>query len=217
MDSGSAIVYPISGLQMHEVPSMRAAMLLIHGFTTRPWGWDVYGPHFALAIGRAEKIVKQGGVICMIQTDRAYAASMTSACIRHMRDNGWIPYERKVWQRMRLSTKTLPFSDVVFFHRVQQKPPKHHLDNANFRPGIWTYPCGQHYLEPIPEEMAELLVASTTAPGDLIVDAFAGTAMIGKVAKRRGRHYIGYEINPKITKIAGNVKVAKLSKIEPPV
>ncbi len=52
------------------------------------------------------------------------------------------------------------------------------------------HPC------PIPEEIARKIILITTKPGDVIVDPFAGSGTILKVAKELGRKYIGFEIDP---------------------
>ena len=48
---------------------------------------------------------------------------------------------------------------------------------------------------PIPEEIIERILLTTTEIGDIIIDPFAGSGTILKVAKRLGRKYIGFEID----------------------
>ena len=55
---------------------------------------------------------------------------------------------------------------------------------------------------PIPEEVAEKIILSTTNKGDLIVDPFLGSGTIAVVAKRLGRNFIGIEISKKYCEIA---------------
>ncbi|HEX5002406.1 MAG TPA: site-specific DNA-methyltransferase [Bacteroidia bacterium] len=52
------------------------------------------------------------------------------------------------------------------------------------------HPC------PIPEEIARKIILISTNPGDVVVDPFAGSGTICKVAKELGRFYIGFEIDP---------------------
>lgn len=52
------------------------------------------------------------------------------------------------------------------------------------------HPC------PIPEELIERILLITTKVGDIVVDPFAGCGTVLKVAKRLGRRYIGFEIDP---------------------
>ena len=47
-----------------------------------------------------------------------------------------------------------------------------------------------------PEALLERIVKFTTKPGDIVYDMFAGTGSMGRVCKRLGRHYYGFEISP---------------------
>jgi len=51
------------------------------------------------------------------------------------------------------------------------------------------HPC------PIPYELAERIVLTTTNKGDLICDPFAGSGTILLAAKNNGRNYLGFEID----------------------
>ena len=64
---------------------------------------------------------------------------------------------------------------------------------------VWNIP---HYisdrLHPVqmPEALAERIIKRGSKPGDLVLDIFAGSGTSLVVAKRLGRKFIGYEINP---------------------
>jgi hypothetical protein len=58
------------------------------------------------------------------------------------------------------------------------------------------HPC------PIPLEVAERIVLSTTQPGNTVVDPFAGSGTVLVAAKKHGRHYIGVEMDPVYVKVA---------------
>jgi len=47
----------------------------------------------------------------------------------------------------------------------------------------------------IPEEVIERIILTTTEVGDIIVDPFAGSGTVLKVAKKLGRKYLGFEID----------------------
>lgn len=51
------------------------------------------------------------------------------------------------------------------------------------------HPC------PIPLELAEKIVLTTTEPGDIIVDPFAGSGTICLAAQKHGRNFIGFEVS----------------------
>jgi len=44
-----------------------------------------------------------------------------------------------------------------------------------------------------PESLLHRVILSTTNPGDVVVDPFFGSGTTGAVAKKLGRHFIGYE------------------------
>jgi len=46
-----------------------------------------------------------------------------------------------------------------------------------------------------PEALIERVVKFSTAPGDLVIDMFAGTGTVNRVCKRLGRPCIGIEIS----------------------
>lgn len=48
-----------------------------------------------------------------------------------------------------------------------------------------------------PEEISDRIVLATTNEGDLVLDPFSGSGTVCKVAKARGRHFVGFEISPR--------------------
>ncbi len=53
-----------------------------------------------------------------------------------------------------------------------------------------------------PEFLVQELLHLTTEPGNLVLDPFIGSGTTAVVAKRMGRHYIGFEINPQYCEVA---------------
>jgi DNA modification methylase len=53
-----------------------------------------------------------------------------------------------------------------------------------------------------PEDMLRYLIAKSSAPGELVLDPFAGSGTTCKAAKDLGRRYLGIEIDPKYGEIA---------------
>lgn len=53
-----------------------------------------------------------------------------------------------------------------------------------------------------PEFLVQELLNLTTEPGDVVLDPFLGSGTTAAVAKRMGRHYIGFEINPDYCEMA---------------
>lgn len=65
------------------------------------------------------------------------------------------------------------------------------------------HPC------PIPYEVAEKIILTTTEPGDTIVDPFAGSGTICLAAKKHGRNYIGFEISKEYCDYANSLLDSK--------
>ena len=69
---------------------------------------------------------------------------------------------------------------------------------------VWEFPrvCGtfnerrKWHPNQHPEALIERIVKFSTAPGDLVIDMFAGTGTVNRVCKRLGRSCIGIEISP---------------------
>lgn len=47
-----------------------------------------------------------------------------------------------------------------------------------------------------PEEISDRIILATTNENDLVLDPFSGSGTVCKVAKSRGRHFLGFEISP---------------------
>jgi hypothetical protein len=47
-----------------------------------------------------------------------------------------------------------------------------------------------------PEEISDRIVLATTDEDDTVLDPFSGSGTVCKVAKSRGRHFLGFEISP---------------------
>jgi DNA modification methylase len=65
---------------------------------------------------------------------------------------------------------------------------------------VWTIPTkpyrGAHFAT-FPEELPRRCILAGTAPGDIVLDPFAGSGTVGKVATHLGRDALLLELNPK--------------------
>jgi DNA modification methylase len=61
---------------------------------------------------------------------------------------------------------------------------------------VTTKPTNEHHFATFPPDLIETCIAAGSAPGDLVIDPFSGTATTGLVALRLGRRYLGVELNP---------------------
>jgi len=63
----------------------------------------------------------------------------------------------------------------------------------------------------LPIPLLERIVLMSTDPGDIVFDPFLGTGTTAIAAKTLGRHFIGIDIDPQYSEIAGN-KLAKVKE-----
>jgi DNA modification methylase len=63
-------------------------------------------------------------------------------------------------------------------------------------PGLLDHPC------PFPEEIPHRLIQLYSYPGDLILDPFAGSGQVLKVARALGRPFVGYDTSERYVKYA---------------
>ena len=82
--------------------------------------------------------------------------------------------------------------DITIYHDPDEQDPL---------TSIWTIP---HYIQKkdrkhptqFPEALVERMIKRGSKEGDLVLDPFAGSGTTLAVAKKLGRQYIGFEINP---------------------
>ncbi len=81
-----------------------------------------------------------------------------------------------------------------FNARYQDNP----LQRRNRRT-VWTVPTqpfADAHFAVMPEALVEPCILAGSAPGDLVLDPFAGSGTVGVVALRHGRRFVGIELNP---------------------
>ena len=70
---------------------------------------------------------------------------------------------------------------------------------------VWTIPtqpfAGAHFAT-FPEALVEPCILAGSAPGDLVLDPFAGRGTVGVVSLRHGRRFIGCELSPVYVELA---------------
>lgn len=62
---------------------------------------------------------------------------------------------------------------------------------------VWHFPPGSSgpaHLAPFPDELARRCILPSTLPGDLVVDPFAGSGTVERVAHELGRRSIGFDL-----------------------
>lgn len=81
------------------------------------------------------------------------------------------------------------------------------------RRDVWTIATksfkGAHFAV-MPEALVDPCVLIGSAPGDLVLDPFCGSGTVGVVALKRGRRFVGVELNPEYAAMA-RVRIAAAS------
>ena len=79
------------------------------------------------------------------------------------------------------------------------------VSNGRNRRTVWTVPTqpfsGAHFAV-MPEALVEPCILAGSAPGDTVLDPFAGSGTVGVVALRHGRRFIGCELNAEYARMA---------------
>ena len=86
----------------------------------------------------------------------------------------WYAYENYTFNKLLWNLMNSVFEDVVIGYQRKHKWEK-------------------------PETLMERLILVHTNKDDIIFDPFAGSGIIGKIAEKLGRKYIGYEVESDIT------------------
>lgn len=71
---------------------------------------------------------------------------------------------------------------------------------------VWTFPpaSARHvgHPAPFPEELPRRLIELYTYHGDVVLDPFCGSGTTCVAARRAGRHFVGYELDPRYLELA---------------
>jgi len=78
-------------------------------------------------------------------------------------------------------------------------------DGSRNRRTVWTVPTqpfAEAHFAVMPEALVEPCILAGSAPGDTVLDPFAGSGTVGVVALRYGRRFIGCELNAEYAQMA---------------
>jgi len=88
-------------------------------------------------------------------------------------------------------------------------------DFLEWTKSVWTFPAVSArkvgHPAPFPEELPARLIDLLSFEGDIVLDPFCGSGTTCLAARRAGRHYVGYELNPRYVDLA----LKRLSADEP--
>lgn len=86
-------------------------------------------------------------------------------------------------------------------------------DFLDWTRSVWTFPAASArqvgHPAPFPEELPRRLIELYTFSGDTVLDPFCGSGTTCVAAKRLGRHFVGYDVQPDYVQLA-EARLAKL-------
>ena len=197
----TAAVHWHSSEQMPEVPDASAKLLVGASVHLKGAPWDAYARLYHNVYNvEGKRIIRPDGFFVVIQTDAYADGEVTPRNVllpQTILAMGWRLVDVKVWERRAADFFQVPFSQVFVFAPPGSKHSRSALQkHKDFFQGIWRFPQAKGgELAAYPPGLCALLIEAFTAPGDLIVDPFAGTAALLGAAARAGRRAIGFEIN----------------------
>ncbi len=120
--------------------------------------------------------------------------------------------ETLIWAKKSMEQKKYCFN----YHAMK------HLNDDKQMPNVWHLPLciGEERIKlngrkahstQKPEQLLYRVVAASSEPGDLVLDPFMGSGTTAAVAKKLGRHFVGYEKEAGYVEIA-NERIANASR-----
>ena len=137
--------------------------------------------------------VTRSWVIATVATDTAFRFEVEGPPpgLRLMRVGAWI--KTNPMPMIRADRPAMGWETIVFLHRDDVKPSWHGGGRAANYVGPTVQGSGHPTAKPLP--MVAQWVRMFTAPGELILDPFAGSGTTLRAAKDEGRRAIGWEID----------------------
>ncbi len=101
----------------------------------------------------------------------------------------------------------LIFSKDTLARRSHGRSPSINRDSfLEWTKSVWSFPAVSArqvgHPAPFPEELPRRLIELYTYPGDIVLDPFCGSGTTCLAAFHAGRHYVGYEIEPRYVRLA---------------
>lgn len=131
--------------------------------------------------------------------------------LRELFARGWRLRMPIVWDKGREAPESLRYirrprwsHEMLFMLNPWPRPRTRGAPRPKFYPSalaetgsVWHFPpgsSGEKHLAPFPDELARRCILATTLPGDLVLDPFAGSNTVARVAEQCGRIGLGVDI-----------------------
>lgn len=136
-----------------------------------------------------------------------------------LRDSGWYLRSDVIWQKtavMPESVKDRPtkaheyiflFSKSLHYQYDGEAIQEPSAEGMRNRRTVWTMNPANYqegHFAVFPDKLPRLCILASTMPGDTVIDPFAGSGTVGKVAIELGRKAILCELNPNYRQLIEN-------------
>jgi adenine-specific DNA-methyltransferase len=111
--------------------------------------------------------------------------------------NDWV-FAAKTMKRMLAEGELKVTDECKIYYKFRQNPKGMKVQN------VWDdikYQSKKRYATEKPEKLLERVILSSSNPGDVVLDAFAGSGTTCAVAQKLGRNSVCIDVNPKACKI----------------
>lgn len=149
--------------------------------------------HMDALADQFERIVKRWIIIfCAVEQVSDWKGALTSSGLEYVRCGAWL--KDNATPQFTGDRPAIGFEAIVIAHRPGKKKW-----NGGGKLGVWrnstAYRDGDEMVHTTqkPEALMEALVRDFTNPGELVLDAFAGSGTTGVACIRQGRRFIGWE------------------------
>lgn len=126
-----------------------------------------------------------------------------------LRADGWWLRGDHVWHKPNARPDPVrdrpPRSHEYLFLLAKSQDYHYDAEPTKALRSVWSINArasGTKHTATFPEELIEPCILASAAPGDVVLDPFAGCGTVGTVAARLGRRFVGVELNPTYARTA---------------
>jgi DNA modification methylase len=165
---------------------------------------SMYAYHLGQVLREVKRLVTPGGLLVLITEDNRRQVQLDGSTqpglwlnaiperiIDELRNQGWGLYDRGYWLEVGLLHDILVFARVTSGITLMDPPFGGHVFDIHQTAGK----AGDKFF-PLPRRLIEKIIAVTCPAAEVVLDPFAGTGTVAKVAWELGRTGIGIEIDP---------------------
>jgi len=166
---------------------------------------SLYAIHMAQALEESYRVLKQGGIMWLILGDVDDRVPIRLAPQRvaiQLQNQGWVIAQEVHWVKTHRVSGSVrcfehPESTTEKVYMLVKTFAKHsYIDDALFKGNVWEISPAvwKNDWAALPEKLVEKCLFSSTVPGDIVLDPFAGTGVVPRIADYWDRVGIGCDL-----------------------